>query len=104
MSRKYLLLLVIILFSTSILITACGTTTAPKAVQLDNGAMDQSYQGVAQPTVPKKLKLSEAELKNGIKKFPIRSSSGQQLIPEAEVKDMPIQDKEQASDVAKPQV
>lgn len=103
MSRKYLLL-VIILLGTSILITACGATTAPQNVQLDNGAMDQSYQGVAQPTVPKKLKLSEDELKNGIKKFPIHSNTGQQLIPEAEVKDIPIQDKEQASDVAKPQV
>jgi hypothetical protein len=105
LSRKYLLCLVILLFGATVLTTACGATVNSKTVQLDSGAQDQNYQGVAQPIIPKNLKLSEDEQKNGIKKSPIKSSTGQQLVPDVQVTDMPTPNKEgQVDDVAKPQV
>jgi len=106
LSQKYLLSFVgVILLSTSLLISACGVTNTPQAGQLDSGSVDQNYQGVAQPKPPGGIKLSEDEAKNGIKKFPIKSSTGQQIIPDTQVQETPGQDKEgQAKDVAKPQV
>lgn len=105
MSRRHLLSsAVVILFSVALLLSACGVS-APKAGQLDSGSVDQSYQGVAKPKPPGLIKLSEDEMKNGIKKFPIKSSTGQQIVPETQVQETPGPEKEgQASDVVKPQV
>lgn len=74
----------VFLFVIAILCSACGAKTS-KNVQLDSGTQNQSYQGVVQPVVPKTLKLSEVEQKNGIQKFPIRSSSEQSLTPAVQV-------------------
>lgn len=106
MFRKHRLLLVAVWVGASLLVAACGGTPAAKSGQLDSGPADAKYQGVAQPLLPeKKLKLTEDELKNGVKKFPLKSSTGQTLQPEVEVKDTPtIETEGQAGDVAKPQV
>ncbi len=106
LSRKYRLLLAGCLLSASLALAACGATPAVQRGLLDSGPVDQSYQGVAQPKVPAAvLKLSDEEIRNGIKKFPIKARTGQTLVPEVQVQATPGQEKAgQASDVAKPQV
>ncbi|XER10475.1 hypothetical protein SATMO3_06320 [Sporomusa aerivorans] len=88
MLRNNRLYVGVFLFAITILCSACGAMVHSKAsqtVQPDSGTQNQNYQGVAQPAVPKTLKLSEVERKNGIQKFPILSSTGQPLTPEVQV-------------------
>lgn len=101
--RKYRLYLVVFLFGITILSTACGTTVNSKTVQLDSGVQDQNYQGVAKPIIPKNLKLSEDEKKNGIQKIPIKSSTGQSLTPEVQVTNT-LQQERQVDVSAKPNI
>lgn len=103
MTRK--LLAVFLLLSLFALTAGCGLAAKP-AIKLDSGVTNDSYQGVAQPTLEKKLKLSEEELKNGIKKVPIHSNTGQILSPEKQVTDLPAEggNKAGGSDAAKPQI
>lgn len=104
MSKKALFFAVM-LFLAAILCSACGSTAMDKKEYLDSGVVNQNYQGVAQPQVPKKLKLSDGELQNGVKKVPLKSSTGQQLIPEVPVIDSPGEKTDgQTSDAVKPQV
>lgn len=86
--RKDRLYVSIFLATVTILCSACGTMVHSKTsqtVQLDSGTQNQNYQGAAQPGVPKNLKLSVEEQKNGIQKYPIISRIGQPLTPEVQV-------------------
>ena len=86
--RKNRLYVSIFLVAITILSSACSAMVHSKTsqtVQLGSGTQNQNYQGVAQPAVPKNLKLSEEEQQNGIQKFPILSSTGQPLTPEVQV-------------------
>lgn len=84
----------------------CGAAEKVPAVKLDSGVVNEAYKGVAQPVIPKQMKLTEDEQKNGIKKVPIKSKTGQELVPETRVEDKPVQTPGQpgGGDVAKPQV
>ncbi len=86
--RKTRLYISIFLVAVTILCSACGTMVQSKTsstVPLSSGTENQDYEGVAQTVVPKNLKLSEKEQKNGIQKVPILSSTGQLLMPEVQV-------------------
>jgi hypothetical protein len=88
LSRKYLLYTGVFLVGITIFSSGCGAmgnSKTSQTVQLDSGVQDQNYQGVVQPAVPKQLKLSAEEKKNGIQKLPIISSTGQPLTPEVPV-------------------
>lgn len=88
MLRKNRLYASIFLVAVTIVCSACGTMVHSKTsstVPLSSGTQNQNYQGVAQPVVPKNLKLSEEEQKHGIQKFPILSNTGQSLTPDVQV-------------------
>lgn len=95
-----------LLITTALLAGGCGAADKVPAVKLDSGVVNEAYKGVAQPVIPKQIKLTEDEQKNGIKKMPIKSKSGQELIPETRVEDKPAQSPGQpgGADIAKPQV
>lgn len=97
---------ILFLVMTVLLVGGCGEAGKTPAVKLDSGVVNENYKGVAKPDIPKQLKLTEDELKNGVKKVPIKSKTGQDLIPEAQVEDKPVQTPGQpgGGDVAKPQV
>lgn len=88
MSRNGLLYAGFFIIGITIFCTGCGAagnSAASRAVQLDSGALDESYQGVWQPAVPKQLKLSETEKQNGMQKLPVMSPAGQPLMPAVQV-------------------
>lgn len=88
MLRRNRLYVSVLLVAATILSSACSVMVHSKTsqtVQPDSGTQSKNYQGVAQPAVPKNLKLSAEEQKNGIQKFPILSSTGQPLTPEVQV-------------------
>lgn len=97
---------IVFLIMTILLAGGCGAAGKVPAVKLDSGIVNEAYKGVAQPDVPKQMKLTEDERKNGIKKMPIKSKTGQDLIPETRVEDKPAQTPGQpgGGDIAKPQV
>jgi apolipoprotein N-acyltransferase len=96
---------IVLLTTAAVLVSACGSAGQAPAVKLDSGATNENYQGVAQPNVPKQLKLTDDELKHGIKKYPVKSRTGQVLVPEIKVEDKPAQIQQPGGgDLAKPQV
>lgn len=97
---------IVFLVMAVLLASGCGAAEKAAADKLDSGVVNESYSGVAKPDIPKQLKLTADELKNGVKKVPIKAKTGQELIPEVQVEDKPAQTPGQpgGGDVAKPQV
>lgn len=64
--------LIILLFV--LVLTGCGASK-PAAVQVDSGVINEQYRGNIQSSLPKEIKITEDEKKNGIRKVPIKASS-----------------------------
>ena len=97
---------VIFIITAALLAGGCGGIDSTPAVKLDSGPVNDSYQGVAKPVNERQLKLTGEEMKNGIKKSPIKSKTGQELTPEVKVEERPYQNDKQpgGGEGAKPQV
>lgn len=55
-----------------LLLTGCQTASPGSQSQVDSGVIDQDYAGTPNPEVPKELKLTEKEKKEGVQKITIK--------------------------------
>lgn len=63
----------LVLFFTLILV-GCSAGTGTQDMKIDSGVINQEYNGILKPSVPKEFKLTEQEKREGIKKYAIEAT------------------------------
>lgn len=110
MSKKTVISFLMLILFISLLLVGCSSRPEQPIGKLESGVLDEDYQGVVNPEIPKELKLTEEEAKNGIKKITIKCGVEKELpVENSQEKSEVIEDvnnnnEKGVSDEAKPKI